>query len=240
MQDAADVPARDVGKTAVPGVAVEQRLTGIPERHMTMHTRAVVLEDRLRHEGQGLAGLPSDVLEDVLKRHELIGHRQQRVEPDANLVLTARGDLVVMQFDGDANTLERERHIATHVLVVIHRRNREVPLLGAGLVAKVRALVGAGVPFTFNGVDHVERAIGLRVETNIVEHEELSFGTKECGVGNASGPEVSLGLRCDITRITRVALVRHRVGHVAVDDGGLVLHERIHVHGVGISNQHHV
>ena len=30
------------------------------------------------------------------------------------------------------------------------------------------------------------------------------------------------------------------IGHVAVDDRGLVLHERIHVHGVRIGDEHHV
>ena len=169
---------------------------------MGVHARTVVLEDRLRHEGERLAGLPCNVLQDVLEGHELISHLQEGVELDADFALTTGGNLVVVKFGFDANAMKREGHVATKILVVIHRRNGEVALLGTRLVRKVRTFVGAGVPFTFDRVDHVERAVGLRVETNIVEHEELGFGTEERGVGNTSGLEVGLSLGCDITRIT--------------------------------------
>ena len=207
---------------------------------MCVHARTIVLEDRLRHEGERLAGLPCNVLQDVLEGHELISHLQKGVELDADFALTTRGNLVVMKFGLNANAMKGEGHVTAKILVVIHRRHREVALLGTRLVTKVRTFVGAGVPFTFDGVDHVERAIGLRVETNVIEHEELGFGTKERRVGNASGLEIRLGLGCDITRIARVALVRYRIGHVTMDDRGLVLHERIHVHGVRIGDEHHV
>ena len=41
-----------------------------------VHARAVVPEDRLRHERDRLAVLPRDVLDDVLVEHELVGHRR--------------------------------------------------------------------------------------------------------------------------------------------------------------------
>ncbi|CAB4324643.1 unannotated protein [freshwater metagenome] len=123
---------------------------------------------------------------------------------------------------------------------MIHRRNREVALLGAGLVGKVRAFVGSGVPLTLDGVDHVERAVRLRVEAHVIEHEELGLGTEERGIGDTRGLEIGLGLLGDITRVTGVALVGDRIGHVAVDDRGLVLHERVDVAGVRIGDEHHV
>ena len=117
---------------------------------MRVHTRTVVLEDRLRHEGERLAGLPCNVLQDVLEGHELISHLQKGVELDADFALTTGGNLVVMKFGLDANAVKGEGHVAAEVLVMVHRRNGEVTLLGAWLVGEVRTFVGAGVPFTFD------------------------------------------------------------------------------------------
>ncbi len=50
LEDAADVPARDVGQTAVARLVVEQRLAVVPERLVGVHARAVVAHERLRHE----------------------------------------------------------------------------------------------------------------------------------------------------------------------------------------------
>ena len=146
----------------------------------------------------------------------------------------------MVQFGLDAHLVELEGHVAAEVLVVVHRGDGEVPLLGAGLVGQVRALVGAGVPLTLDGVDHVERTVGLGVEAHVVEHEELGLGTEERGVGDAGGLQVRLCLLGDVTGITGVALVGDGVGHVAVDDRGPVLHERVDVAGVRIGDEHHV
>ena len=89
VEQAADVPAGDVGQAGVAGLVEEQRLAALPQRLVRVHARAVVLEDRLRHERERLAGRPGRRLEDVLERHELVGHRQQRVEADADLALAA-------------------------------------------------------------------------------------------------------------------------------------------------------
>ena len=50
------------------------------------------------------------------------------------------------EFGLDADAVQREHHVATKVLVVVHWRHGEVALLRARLVAEVRALVGARVP----------------------------------------------------------------------------------------------
>jgi hypothetical protein len=55
LQQAADVPAGQVGQAAVAELVVEQRLAVLPQRLVGVHARAVVAEDRLRHEGGGLA-----------------------------------------------------------------------------------------------------------------------------------------------------------------------------------------
>ena len=85
-----------------------------------------------------LPALPGHVLHDVLEEHELVGHARQRVEAHVDLGLAGGADLVVLDLDLDAHPLEGEHHLGAQVLVVVHRRDREVALLVADLVAEVR------------------------------------------------------------------------------------------------------
>ncbi len=160
--------------------------------------------------------------------------REQRVEARADLALAAGGDLVVVQLDVDADLHEVARHLRAQVLVVVHRRHREVALLGAGLVAEVRALVLAGVPDALDRVDQVHGQLRLVVEAHVVEDEELGLGAEVGRCRRCRSTHVLLGLRRDVPRVTAVALAGDRVGDEAVDDQRLVLHERVDVGGVGI------
>ena len=135
----ADVPARHVGQTGVAGFVEEQRLAALPQRLVAVHARAVVLEDRLRHERGRLARGPRHVLHHVLVEHQLVGHAQQRVEAHVDLGLAGGADLVVLDLDLDAEALHREDHLGAQVLVLVHRRDGEVPLLVPDLVAEVLA-----------------------------------------------------------------------------------------------------
>ena len=101
-EDAADVPAADVRQPAVARLRVEERLAAVPERLVDVHARAVVLEERLRHEGRREPGLIGDALDDVLVEHQLVGHRQQGVEAHVDLGLAGGADLVVLHLDLDA------------------------------------------------------------------------------------------------------------------------------------------
>ena len=58
VEDAADVPAGNVGQAAVAGLVVEQRLAVLPQRLVRVHTGTVITSERLGHEGDRLAGLP--------------------------------------------------------------------------------------------------------------------------------------------------------------------------------------
>ena len=102
----------------------------------------------------------ADVLDDVLVEHELVGHAQQRVEAHVDLGLAGGADLVVLDLDLDAEPLELQHHLRPQVLVVVHRRDREVALLVPRLVAEVRALVARGVPRRLDRVDLMERRCG--------------------------------------------------------------------------------
>ena len=66
---------------------------------MAVHTGAVVVEQRLRHERGGLAVRPGDVLDDVLEEHDVVGRVQQRIELVVDLALAGGADLVVRALD---------------------------------------------------------------------------------------------------------------------------------------------
>ena len=123
---------------------------------------------------------------------------------------------------------------------MVHGRHREVALLGAGLVAEVRALVAAGVPHALDRVDHVERLVRPVLEADVVEDEELGLGPEVGGVGDAGRLQVLLGLLGDVPRVTRVALAGHRIGHEAVDHERLAGPERVDVGRRRVGHQDHV
>ena len=102
LEQAADVVAREVRQAAVADLVVEERLAVLPQALVAVHARAVVLEERLGHERDGVAGRVGDVLDDVLERHQVVGGLQQRAEPEVDLGLAGGADLVVLHLDVDA------------------------------------------------------------------------------------------------------------------------------------------
>jgi hypothetical protein len=114
-----------------------------------MHAGAVVAENRLRHEGRGLAVLAGNVLDDVLVPHQVVAHFQQRREAHVDLGLARSGHLVVLLLYGDADPLHRHHHFLADVVLRVGGRHREVALLVARLVAQVRPLIAAAVPDAF-------------------------------------------------------------------------------------------
>jgi hypothetical protein len=75
-----------------------------------VHARAVVADDRLRHERRGLAvgggGVPHRVLQDL----HPVGALHERRKARADLVLPHRAYFVVMHLDLDTLLLERKAH----------------------------------------------------------------------------------------------------------------------------------
>lgn len=70
LEDAADVVAGGVREARVALLVVEEGLAAGPQGLVDVHAGAVVAEDRLGHEGGGLAVAPGDVLHDVLEEHQ--------------------------------------------------------------------------------------------------------------------------------------------------------------------------
>src|ERR1051325_358915 len=79
-------------------VAREGWLIALPQRLMTVHARSVIAEQRLRHEGRGLAVLTRSVLHHVLKNLQVVGRAQQIRKTKSDLALAGGGDFVMQIF----------------------------------------------------------------------------------------------------------------------------------------------
>ena len=205
VQDAADVVPRQIGKARVAGLVVEQRLAVFPQRLVGVHAGAVIAEEWLGHEGDGLAGLPGGVLDDVLEQQHVICRAQQRVEFVVDLGLPGRSHLVVTALQGETGVLQIGGHLVAQVDVVVVGGDGEVAALGPNLVAQVGAAVSlegfAGVPPARLRIDLIEGAIHLRVERHRIEDVELGLGAEEGGVGDAGAGQVVLRLAGDVARV---------------------------------------
>ncbi len=149
---------------------------------MGVHTGAVILEQRLGHEGDYLVVAPGDVLDDVLVHHALVGHYGQGIVLHVDLGLPAAGHFVVVGLDADPQVEQVHHHLGAQVLLGVMRRHGEIPFLIARLVAQVRPFVAACVPFALIGVDEVVAKVDALVKPDIIEDKEFHFRAPETGV----------------------------------------------------------
>ena len=206
-----------------------------------MHARAVVADDRLRHEGRRLAVGMRDVLDHVLLDLQPVGALNQRAELRAQFHLACRADFVVMHFDRNAERLEDQAHLGAHVLERIGRRHREVATLDAGTVARVAVLVLlARAPRCFFGVDLRERARHVDVPAHAVEDGELGFRAEEGRVADARGLQVGLGALGQRARVALVGLAVARLDDVAAQHQRRLFEEGVDVGGGRVRHQQHV
>ncbi len=112
----ADVPARAVGDERVPLLVEEQVGVAGPQRLVNVHPRAVVAEQRLRHERGRIAQVVADILDYVFVRHQPVGRLYQRAEAEVDLRLSRRAHLVVLHFYGHAGIDQRQHDLRAHVL----------------------------------------------------------------------------------------------------------------------------
>ncbi len=239
LEEPADVVAGQVREPGVPGLVVEERLAAVPDRLVAVHSGAVVAEDRLRHEGRGLAVAPGDVLHHVLELHHGVGGLQQLVEAPVDLRLARRTDLVVRPLDDETGALELDDDLVAEVAEVVVRRDREVAALVLHLVAAVVEL-RAAVPRAGLGVDVVEARVGVGLEPHVVEDVELRLGGEVGGVADPGRLQVGLRLAGDVARVAAVGLAGERVVDEEVDDERLAGPERVEVRRRRVGEQRHV
>ena len=240
-EDAADVPAGDVGELAVAPLVEEQGLAVLPQGVVAVHARARGAEERLGHEGGGLARLPGDVLDDVLELHHVVARGEQGGEAVVDLLLAAGAHLVVGPLDGQPGLLADPHHLVAQVRHLVGGGDREVAALEGDLVALVAAgLLAPGVPRGLVGVDGVERALGGGVEAHGVEEVELGLRADVAGVGDAGGAQVVLRLGGDGAGVAREDLIGERVDDREVDDERLARAERIEERRRDIRDELHI
>ena len=228
LEDAADVVAGHVRELGVSGLVKEQRFAALPDRRVNMHARAVVSEDRLRHESGRLAVLPGDVLDDVLKLHDIVSAARQGVETPIDLGLTCCAHLMVGALDLHAKALHDGDDFVTQITKMVGRGDRKISALVFHLVSAVAAILGtSSVPRSSLGVDGVVRGVLTGVEANVVEDVKLSFRSEEGSIADPSRCEVSLGLTRDVARIAAVGLLRNGVMDVEIHDKGFALAEGV-------------
>ena len=163
IEQAADEPARQIRQTAIAALVSEERVTVLPQRDVGVHAGAVVPEERLRHERDGLPGLPGDVTDDVLELHEIVRRVHKGAETVVDLHLACGAHLVVCALDGEADFLHHLDHVIAQISHLVRRGDREVAALETGLVPQVPALfLAAGVPRRLLGVEVVEAGLRRR------------------------------------------------------------------------------
>ena len=78
------------------------------------------------------------------------------------------------------------------------------------------------------------------IVTDVVEDEELGFGTEIGGIADAGRLEVCLGLAGDVARIAAVVFLGDRIEDIADEREGRDGGKRIHLGGGRIGNDDHV
>ena len=150
-----------------------------------MHAAAVILGNRLGHEGRGLAVGMGDHVDDIFVDLHPVGGLDQAAVGQAQLMLRG-GDLVMVLVHRQAHLDHRRDHLAADVHCAVDRRDREVAALGARAVALVAAVIfAAGVGRQFDVVDLEIAGRVAVLEADIVEHEEFGFRPDEDGVADA-------------------------------------------------------
>jgi hypothetical protein len=86
-----------------------------------------------------------------------------------------------------------EHHFSSHVLVLVCRRQREIPMFGFDFVSQVGTRMSvAGVPVGFRRINFKERGMGLRLIADIAEDKKFRLRADKDGVAQAGAFDVLL------------------------------------------------
>ena len=204
LEDAADVPQRDLRQAAV-AVAGEQVVAALGQRLVHVHARAVVADQRLRHEGRGLAVAVRDVACTMYFR----------ISSSSALRTSVLKRVPISHWPAVATSwwwTSTGMPIASSVLHIsprmslerVDRRHREVAALDARAMAGVAAVellvrrprAFFGVDLEAGGVHHVV------LPAHGIEDEELRLRAEKGRVGDAGGLQVGLGALGRRTRVS--------------------------------------
>ena len=239
FDDAADVVEAGVRQAGIT-VTGECILALVPDRHMRVHARTVILADGLGHEGCRLAIGMGDLLRHVFVDLRAVGGLHQLAECHAQFVLRG-GNLVMLLVHRQPHFEHGRDHLGADIHARIDRRDGEVAALCPRTVAHVAAFVFLGrVARHFDIVD-LEARTGVAVEeAHVVEHEEFGFDADIDGIAQAGGLQIGFGTLCGRTRVTRIERAVAGFHDVANDDQHWRGTERIDIDRVEVGLQDHV
>ncbi len=238
--DAADVVQCEFRKTRI-AVAGEQVAAVLEQGLVNVHARTIVADERLGHEGGGLAPGMRDVVHTVLEDLHLIGLADQRIEGHADLALPGGGHLMVVHLGAQPHRLHGRAHRHAQVVQRIDRRNGEITPLHPRAVAGIVAAGGVlRDPGALAGMDREPGCLHVGLPVHGVEDEELRLRAEAGSVRNPGRTQIILGAACDRTGIAAVALHRGRFEHIAAHDDHRLFREWIGDGGLVVGHQHHV
>ena len=148
---------------------------------------------------------------------------------------------MVVHFHRNAQLLQHQAHLRTHVLEAVNGWHRKVAALDGGAVTGI-AMVKffARVPSRLFRVDFVEAAGHVVGPTHTVKHEKLGLRTKVSGVTKAGGFHVRLSALGQRAGITLVGFAVSGVDHIAAQNHRRFFKEGVNVGGVGVGHELHV
>ncbi len=208
---------------------------------MHVHAGTVVANDRLRHEGRGLAIGVRDIPDHVLQVLCPVSTLDQCRELGADFILAGAGNFMVMHFNRNAERFEDQAHFGTHVLETIDRRDREIAAFDCGTMTCVATLeLFAGGPRCFLGTDTDETSIHADFPANTVENEKLWLRTEVRSVTHAGRLQIRFSALRDRPWVAVITFAVGRFDHIALHEHRRFFHERIDACGVRIRHQEHV
>ena len=238
LDKSADVPQRHLRHPRIP-VSGKQRLATLPQRLVSVHTAAIVLENRLRHERHRLAILIGNILDDVLVEHHVISRPHQRIELQVNLGLAAGCHFVMVTFHFQPAGLHGHDHLTAQVLIVVRRRHREISFLITRTISLV-ILHPSRIPTSLFRIDKVKPVLLALIEAHIVKNEKFGLSAEVRGVRHSRRTQIHFCLLRNVARIAVITLLGHGIDHVAYHHQCGYFSEWIEHITVGIRNEQHV
>src|SRR5581483_10030846 len=98
----------------------------------------------------------------------------------------------------------------------------------------------ARVPAPLLRVNEIKAMLLTLVKANVVEDEELGFGSEVGSIGKSGGCQVHFGLASDVARIAIVALFGDRIHHIRNHHESGDFGEGIEQVSVRVGNEQHV
>src|SRR5690606_27750316 len=226
LDDTADVVQRFLGQASV-SVACEDVHAVLGDGLVNVHAGTVVANDRLGHEGSGLAVGVGNVVYAVLQDLHFVSLFHQGVGANTDFALAGSGDFVVVNFNVQAHLLHGSAHGGAQVVQGVYRGNREVAALDARTVTAVATVeIFVGNPCRFFREDFVHGGVHVDLPLDGVEDEKFRLRTEQGLVTDAGRLQVFFSATADGARVAVVTLHGGRLDDVAAHDNHRFISER--------------